>query len=101
MREQNDYNQTVALAFSVAVGLKFATLWLEATEKRAILRPEYQGYPPEATSGIFNRSFFLWLNSLFWAGFSKLLAIEDLFVLDKHLFSERIHDRMQEQWSRG
>lgn len=101
LRDQNDYNQMVAMAFSVAVGLKFVILLLEAAQKRGILRLEYQSYPPEATSGIFNRSFFLWLNSLFWAGFSKLLGIDDLFVLDKHLLSERVHDRMQERWSKG
>ncbi|KAL1959109.1 hypothetical protein VTO42DRAFT_2896 [Malbranchea cinnamomea] len=100
MRETGDTSQMIAFAFTATVVLKFFMLLFEATEKRWMLRPQYKAYPPEATSGILNRSFFVWLNSLFWAGFGRLLVIDDLFALDKHLVSERIHGQMQAAWSK-
>lgn len=101
MRKTNETGDMIALAFTATVVLKFVILLFEATEKRWMLRPQYKAYPPEATSGIINRSFFVWINSLFWAGFGKLLVIDDLFALDKHLVSERVHTRMQAAWSQG
>jgi ATP-binding cassette subfamily C (CFTR/MRP) protein 1 len=101
LRQQDDFNKIIAIAFTISVGLKFGALILEAVEKRRFLRPEYKTYPPEAIGGIFNRSFFWWLNPLFRQGFSKLLAVEDLYVLDKHLSSERYHDRMDAEWNKG
>lgn len=101
MRKTNETGDMIAIAFTSTVALKFVILIFEASEKRWMLRPQYKAYPPEATSGIINRSFFVWLNSLFWSGFGKLLAIDDLFSLDKHLVSDVIHDRMQTAWGLG
>ena len=101
MRKTNESGDMIALAFTATVVLKFVILLFEATEKRWMLRPQYKAYPPEATSGIINRSFFVWINSLFWTGFGKLLVIDDLFALDKHLISERVHNKMHAAWSQG
>lgn len=101
MREHGEPDRGIAVGFTASVALKFVLLLLEATEKRWILQPPYKSYPPEATSGILNRNFFIWLNSLFRAGFSKLLKVESLFRLDKHLVSERIHQRMDAAWTKG
>jgi hypothetical protein len=91
----------IALVFTVATVLKFLILVLESMEKRRILRPQYQSYPPEATASALSRWFFTWINSLFQRGFSNLLDIEDLFSLDKHLLSDRTHERMQASWAKG
>lgn len=101
LREGDDHNEVLALGFSVTVGLKCVILVLEATEKRWTLLPKFQDYPPEAVGSILNRSFFWWINSLLWSGFSRLLFIDDLFALDKHLVSERIHVRMRAAWEKG
>ncbi|KAF2177348.1 hypothetical protein K469DRAFT_755155 [Zopfia rhizophila CBS 207.26] len=91
------YNgNAIAVAFTVSVAVKTVLLVLESMEKRRFLRPDYATYPLEATSGIFNRSFFWWVNSLLRRGFSKLLLIDDLYVLDKHLRSDRLRDLL---WS--
>ncbi|KAM5475001.1 hypothetical protein MauCBS54593_001472 [Microsporum audouinii] len=100
LRETSDSGQIIAWGFTATVALKFVILVLEVAEKRYMLKPEYKAYPPEATAGILNRSFFVWLNSLFWNGFSKLLFVEDLYDLDKHLLSERIHNRMDAAWEK-
>ncbi|EZF09743.1 hypothetical protein H103_08894 [Trichophyton rubrum CBS 288.86] len=100
LRDANGTGQIIAWGFTATVALKFVILLLEVTEKRFMLKAEYKSYPPEATAGIFNRSFFVWLNALFWDGFSKLLFVEDLYELDKHLLSERIHQRMNDAWEK-
>ncbi|KMP02660.1 canalicular multispecific organic anion transporter 1 [Coccidioides immitis RMSCC 2394] len=100
LRRTSDYGYLIALTFTVTVALKVIILVLEAAPKRGILKPEYQAYPPEATSGVINRSFFWWVNPLFWFGYSNLLSIENLFNLDKHLVSERVHQRMEAAWSK-
>lgn len=81
--------------------MKALILLVEAIEKQFILRLAYKAYPPEATSGVYSRSFFWWLNPLFAKGFTGLIQMEDLFTLDKHLFSERVHERMEAAWNRG
>lgn len=96
-----EYNHKIAIVFSVAVAVKCLLLLLEAGGKREILRPSYQGYPPEATSGIYNRAFFWWLNALFKKGFSQTLLLANLFALDKHLRSEYLQDLLSSTWKKG
>ncbi|EEP79833.1 hypothetical protein UREG_04679 [Uncinocarpus reesii 1704] len=100
LRRENDFGYLIALAFTVTVALKAVILLLEGASKRGILKTEYQSYPPEATSGIINRSLFWWINPLLWFGYSNFLSIEDLYNLDKHLLSERVHQRMEIAWNK-
>ena len=94
------YNHTISIVFTTTVVVKFLLVLLEAKEKQSILRPKYACYPPEATSGIYNRSFFWWQNTLFRRGFSNSISINDLFPLDKHLMSEYLQDMFQSTWER-
>ncbi|KAJ5946543.1 hypothetical protein N7454_003382 [Penicillium verhagenii] len=100
LRSADSFNDTIATVTSVAVGAKLLLVILEAVEKRSILKPEYQGYPPEATAGFYSRAAFYWLNPLFKVGFSRNITVEDLFVLDKELSSERLLAIFEEQWSK-
>lgn len=93
--------RAVAIVSSGAVGIKCLLLLLETMEKRSILRHEYNDYPPEATSGFFNRAFFLWLNPLFKKGFSNLMSVNDLFTLDKQLESKRLEYTLESKWNDG
>jgi len=95
------YNRTLAIVYTASVALKSLILLLEAIEKRRILRPPYKSYPPEAVAGIYNRSFFWWLNSLFRRGFSKALFVPDLFTLDKHLVAQYLENLLQSAWNKG
>jgi ATP-binding cassette subfamily C (CFTR/MRP) protein 1 len=99
LRAADHVNQSISYISTAAVVVKFAVLVLEAVDKRRSLRPEYQAYPPEATSSIYNRSFFWWLNPLFWQGFSRDLVVDDLFVLDKHIQASYCYTRFQAAWS--
>jgi ATP-binding cassette subfamily C (CFTR/MRP) protein 1 len=101
LRDPSAYGHTIAVLFSISVGSKTVLVLLEALEKTWILRPNYKDYPPEATASTYNRSFFWWLNSLFVKGFSSLLRLDQLFVVDKDMLSERVHAKMEEAWSKG
>ncbi|KAH7329602.1 P-loop containing nucleoside triphosphate hydrolase protein [Stachybotrys elegans] len=81
------YNRPVAIATLVGTLLKIILIVFETVEKRDILRPAFKALPPEATSGVFSQWIFSWQIPLFREGYSKDLAIEDLFSLDKHLGS--------------
>ena len=101
LRAADNVNQTIAYIAATAVVVKSIVLVLEALDKRRLLRPEYRAYPPEATSGTYNRSFFWWLNPLFRQGFGHELEVDDLFVLDKHLQAGYCYKRFQAAWSSG
>ena len=96
------YNRTIAVVTTASVVVKLELFLLESVEKRRILLPEYIATsPPEATAGLFNRLFFIWLNGLFRLGFSKYLKIDDLFILDKHLSSEYLENILHSAWIKG
>ncbi|KAJ5546687.1 hypothetical protein N7494_004272 [Penicillium frequentans] len=100
LRSADSFNDIIATVTSVALGAKLLVVILEAVEKRSILKSEFQGYPPEATAGFYSQAVFYWLNPLFKVGFSSHLSVEDLFVLDKELSSERLLAIFEERWSR-
>lgn len=101
LRNLGGINNTITILTSAALGVKLLLFLLEAVEKRSILKRKYSGYPPEATSGVFNKFFFWWLNPLFRAGFSKILAVDDLFMLEKNLNSKRLSNALETSWNKG
>ena len=101
LRSVDGLSYAIACVSTAAVGLKSFILVLEAVEKTHLLLPKYLAYPPEAVVGIYNRSFFWWLNSLFRRGFGRVLGVEDLFPLDKHLEASYLHNRFQTAWASG
>ncbi|KAJ6102982.1 hypothetical protein N7486_005409 [Penicillium sp. IBT 16267x] len=100
LRSADSFNDIIATVTSIAVGAKLLVVIMEAVEKRSILKSEFQGYPPEATAGFYSQAVFYWLNPLFKVGFSNNISVEDLFVLDKELSSERLLAIFEEQWSK-
>ncbi|KAE8452406.1 hypothetical protein EG329_001107 [Mollisiaceae sp. DMI_Dod_QoI] len=93
--------KSVAAAFSSAIGIKCIVLIAEAVEKRQILLSRYRHTSPEATSGIYSRSFFFWLNNLMRTGFTRVLNNEDLYPIDDNMTSRFLYDRAQETWKRA
>jgi ATP-binding cassette subfamily C (CFTR/MRP) protein 1 len=91
----------VATLFGPRLGLKVFLAIVEARDKRRLLLPDFVNSPPEATSGIYKRATFWWLNALFKKGFSTSLSIDDLFQLDKHLKAEYLHHLIGSSWTRG
>jgi ATP-binding cassette subfamily C (CFTR/MRP) protein 1 len=90
---------TIASVFSSRAGVKLVLAVLEALPKRRLLLPEFQECPPEAASGIYKRSLFWWLNGLFKTGYSGVLKVDDLFMLDKHLQSDHLHRLLTKSWT--
>lgn len=88
----------IAAVFSAMIGIKAALLFLESLGKRSYLKKPYRELPPESISGIFNQSFFWWLNSLFIGGFRRLLSFDDLFTIDGELTSEGLGNNIQQAW---
>jgi hypothetical protein len=86
--------------FTASVAIKAVLLLLEAKNKRAYLRPPYNRFSPETTSGIFNHSFFFWLNPVLFAGFRRVLTLDDLFTTDQALLSDPLHHAMQNSWNK-
>jgi ATP-binding cassette, subfamily C (CFTR/MRP), member 1 len=101
LRPNESHNMAIAMVSTVAIALKLGLLLLEELEKKGILRPACQTYPPEATAGVFSKGFFWWLNPLFRRGFSGIVTVDDLFPLDKKLVSARHEAKIGAAWSKG
>jgi hypothetical protein len=96
------HNEPTAIAaiFVATIGAMLIVWILEARNKTKDLKEPYKEYPPEATHGVWNRTFFLWLNPLLVKGFKKLLSLDDLWQTLPNLSSEKLRDEMQAMWDR-
>lgn len=92
---------TVARVFSSALALKVVLLVLEAKEKGTLLISPYQNTPPEAKSGLYNRSLFWWLNPFLTTGFKRAIAAKDLYSLDETLTSKSLTEKSRGAWQRS
>lgn len=92
------FTQNVALVVTISTVVKLGVLILEASGKREILLDRYRDLPPEATSGIINRSLFWWLNPLLKTGFFKTLLLNDLYTLDPEIQSQDLLRKVQQAW---
>lgn len=83
---------TYSSIFSAAIALKVGILVLEAQRKAKWVGWDEKEHSPEETSGIFSLGVFFWLNRIFLEGYSKILALKDLYPLDSTLSSKYLHD---------
>ena len=94
------YNSSVAAVSTVSLVIKILLLIAEALDKSKFLRREWKLHSPEATSGLFGKALFLWLNRLLRTGFARSLSIEDLLPLDKHLTSGYLYQILHPGWAK-
>ncbi|KAE9371145.1 putative multidrug resistance-associated protein [Stipitochalara longipes BDJ] len=94
-----DAPKSVASIFTVTVAVKFLVAIMEATEKKKILLARYKDTSPEATSGIYSRAFFWWLQPLMSTGFKRVIREEDLFTIEEDMSSSVLRKRGQKLWS--
>lgn len=94
------YHGTIAAVSSVALAIKFVLLVLEAISKKNILRAKWSTLSPEATSGLFAKSLFIWINPLLRLGSARSIEISDLPLLDKHITSDYLFTKLQTAWTR-
>ena len=93
-------NPTIPALFAASIAVKLVLLALEARSKRAYLQYPYAAFPPEATSGVLNRSFFWWLSPLFVGGWRKILDLEDLYGIDRELLAEGLLEKIERSWDK-
>lgn len=91
----------ISILFTTRAGIKVFLAIFEARSKAHLLLPGYTDFPPEAGSGVYNRSLFWWQNALLKKGYSNILSIDDLFQLDKHLRAEHLHELIKTAWDKG
>lgn len=85
-------------ALAIFIASKCLLFALENGSKRSFLLSNYTSLPPEATSGIVNRSFLWWLNSLLIQGTRGVIKAEDLFDLDGELRSSILLHKLLGKW---
>jgi ATP-binding cassette, subfamily C (CFTR/MRP), member 1 len=90
----------IASVFSTTVVIKLFMVIAEAVEKRKILSPRYANASPEATSGIYNRAFFWWLNKTMSTGFRRVIHEDDLSPLDDVLSSIVLKKQAKTSWDK-
>lgn len=73
-------------------------LLLEIQGKGSLLLPEYQSEPPEATTSFLGRALFTWINPILFSGYTKILQVEDLPLLDRGLDSQNIRQTILRAW---
>jgi ATP-binding cassette subfamily C (CFTR/MRP) protein 1 len=95
LRGENLAGNSVA---STILAVKFLILISEATEKKKLLFTPYADPSPEATSGLYSRGLFWWLNSLFRLGFRNVVNEDDLFAADGDLLSKSLEVRFSKHW---
>ena len=89
---------TLAVLFLVSYCIKFAVFTMEIVEKRRLLKPEWSCESYEATSSVYSRSLFVWLNPLFGRGFKSQLYQETLPPIDPAVLSTSNPSRLFEKW---
>src|ERR1700742_1140554 len=72
------YVPRVAGLICAGTAAKFLLLVLESLSKRKYLVQDRE-YTPKETEGIFGRSVFWWLNSLFLKGRQRILSLQELY----------------------
>ncbi|CAK7197974.1 hypothetical protein SEUCBS139899_000628 [Sporothrix eucalyptigena] len=91
-------NSTVAPIFTAAFGVKFVLLFIESTHKYSHSNLADQKVSPEEIQGVFGRTFFTWLNPLFFEGYKRNLSMKDLYAIDDDLRGETLYKRLHSYW---
>ncbi|KAK2592795.1 hypothetical protein QQS21_009499 [Conoideocrella luteorostrata] len=95
---------TVIGGLSVAAAtVKFLLLMLEEIPKRRYIKDPIlrSSLSRETTSGFWNRSFFVWLNSTLFLGFRNILTVEKLGNLDHEFSSENLSAKFEPIWAKS
>lgn len=95
----NDSDGLAAL-FTAMLGVKLIMFIQEIQGKRNILRAAWQQLSPEATSGIFSRGLFWWVNGLMKKGYNTLLSVEGLYATDESLKSVWLLKKLNSLWEK-
>jgi hypothetical protein len=95
------YDQAVPNLLRVSFVAKILLLAGEVKEKRSLFRDQWKNESPEATSGVFNRALFIWVNGIFVKGYRAVLTIDMLAPLDTELLSASNPSSLIDRWKKG
>lgn len=86
-----------------SIVLKVVLVILGEVSKRSLIRDQTTrgNIPPEATSGFWNRTFFVWLNKTLFTGFKTFLHINDLPELEPEFQAEYLLEYFGKKWKHG
>lgn len=76
-------------------------LGAESVRKSSMLLGHRESTAPDVLAGIFSKSLFMWLNSLFRRGFGRSLLPKDLDSIDPDLTSVETYQRFESKWLRN
>ncbi|KAK8096968.1 P-loop containing nucleoside triphosphate hydrolase protein [Apiospora kogelbergensis] len=88
----------IASVLTASLTFKCVLVVLESLEKQSLLLEPEHRYSLESTSGVVSRSWFWWLTSLLFAGFRKVLSLEDLPTIHEKINSDRLSHRIEATW---
>ncbi|KAK8859863.1 multidrug resistance-associated [Apiospora arundinis] len=88
----------IAGVLTASLASKCVMVILESIGKQSLLLEPERDYSLESTSGVVNRSWFWWLNSLLFSGFRKVLSLEELPSIHEKINSDRLSHRIQATW---
>ncbi|KAF6816591.1 ABC transporter [Colletotrichum plurivorum] len=89
------HEAAVARVFVASTAWKAALILLECWHKTSWLGWDQKSHSPEETTGLYGLASFFWLNPLFKTGYKKVLAVPDLFALDRNMSA----DAMQQSFA--
>jgi ATP-binding cassette, subfamily C (CFTR/MRP), member 1 len=92
---------TIAAIYTASIVLKLVWFYLESKNKKAFFINRTRQYGTEETRGLYSRSFFWWINQLFFSGFKGDLTVESLPDLDQALSSGEVHRAVIGRWVLG
>lgn len=95
--------ETLAALAATTASLRACLIVLEEVSKKALLLDDdvRKGSGPEATSGYFQRAFFIYLYPMLMAGFRQNLTLQDMGKLGIHFSSKTLHLRLKKNFDRA
>jgi hypothetical protein len=93
------FNHLLRALFTASFIVKLFLACLEAFEKRASFKAEYQGASLEESSGLYGQAFLWWLNNIIVLGARRLLRPTDLYPMTDDMLSEELCNSFWRVWS--
>ncbi|KAJ5085131.1 hypothetical protein N7532_009902 [Penicillium argentinense] len=100
LSSQFDIHSQATLWTVVSIGT-VVVLCLESIHKTQHLRLSYRQPSKESTSSFWVRSFFIWVLPLFRSGFSTVISLKELPVVDHALQGIPAEEKLHLAWKRG
>lgn len=98
----SSYDADIRHTFTAAFTIKAVLLILETIEKqRYFVSDKDRQLSPYATSSIYNRIFFWWVNRLLRYGYGRRLTPNDLHALDPAMASDVLDRRFWDAWQKS